>query len=82
MSGGARTAPAACAGGSGAMLSGLAVASMAAAALLAGADAASATSDTTFGDPLDAMENIVGGTGAQLATALAVGAALVGRAIV
>ena len=52
------------------------------AALLAGTDAALATTDTAFGNPLTTVENIVGGTGGQLATALAVGAALVGTAIV
>ena len=81
MSAGARTAPGACADGAGAMLRGLAVASLAAAALLAGADAAFATSDTTFGSPLDTVEDIVGGTGGQLAAALAVGAALVGSVL-
>ncbi len=91
MSGGARTAPGACPGpriGSGAgadrpgaMLRGLAVASLAVAALLAGADAALATTDTTFGDPLDTVQDIVGGTGGQLAAALAVGAALVGSVL-
>ena len=81
MSGGARTAPGACADGSGAMLRGLAVASLAVAAVLAGADAAWATTDTTFGDPLDTVEGIVGGTGGQLAAALAVGAALVGSVL-
>ena len=63
------------------MLRGLAVASLAAAAVLAGADAALATSDTTFGAPLTTVENIVGGTGGQLAAALAVGAALVGSVL-
>ena len=58
-----------------------AVATLAAAAVLAGADAALATSDTTFGDPLDTVEGIVGGTGGQLAAALAVGAALVGSVL-
>ena len=81
MSGGARTAPGACADHSAAMLRGLAVASLAAAALLAGADAALATTDTTFDTPLDTVENIVGGTGGQLAAALAVGAALVGSVL-
>ena len=81
MSGGARTAPAACADRPGAMLRGLAVASLAVAALLAGADAALATTDTTFGDPLDTVQDIVGGTGGQLAAALAVGAALVGSVL-
>ena len=81
MSAGARTAPGASADGSDAMLRGLAVASLAAAALLAGADAALATTDTTFGSPLDTVEGIVGGTGGQLAAALAVGAALVGSVL-
>ena len=40
-----------------------------------------ATTDTTFGDPLDTVEDIVGGTGGQLAAALAVGAALVGSVL-
>ena len=40
-----------------------------------------ATTDTTFGTPLDTVENIVGGTGGQLAAALAVGAALVGSVL-
>ena len=53
----------------------------AAGAMLAGADAALATTDTTFGDPLDTVESIVGGTGGQLAAALAVGAALVGSVL-
>ena len=50
-------------------------------ALLAGADAALATTDTTFGGPLDTVRDIVGGTGGQLAAALAVGAALVGSVL-
>ena len=54
---------------------------LAAAALLAVPDAALATTDTTFGNPLDTVENIVGGTGGQLAAALAVGAALVGSVL-
>ena len=53
----------------------------AAGAMLAGTDIALATSDTTFGDPLDTVEGIVGGTGGQLAAALAVGAALVGSVL-
>ena len=63
------------------MLRGVAVAGLAAAALLAGADAALATTDDTFGSPLDTVEGIVGGTGGQLAAALAVGAALVGSVL-
>lgn len=47
-------------------------------ALLVGADPAFASSDTTFQGPLTTVTNIVGGTGGQLAAALAVGAALVG----
>ena len=58
-----------------------AVAMFAAAAVLAGADAAWATTDTTFDSPLDTVEGIVGGTGGQLAAALAVGAALVGSVL-
>ncbi len=54
---------------------------VAAAALLAGPDAAFATTDTTFGGPLGTVEDIVGGTGGQLAAALAVGAALVGSVL-
>ena len=50
-------------------------------AVLAGADIALATTDTTFGTPLDTVEGIVGGTGGQLAAALAVGAALVGSVL-
>ena len=52
-----------------------------AAAAVAGADGAFATTDTTFGDPLQTVQNIVGGTGGQLAAALAVGAALVGSVL-
>ena len=58
-----------------------AVALLAAAAVVAGPEAAYATTDTTFGTPLDTVENIVGGTGGQLAAALAVGAALVGSVL-
>ena len=64
-----------------AMLRRLALAGLAAAAVAAGADAAWASTDTTFGDPLDTVEGIVGGTGGQLAAALAVGAALVGSVL-
>ncbi len=59
----------------------IAAAAFAAAALLAGPEIACATTDTTFGDPLDTVEGIVGGTGGQLAAALAVGAALVGSVL-
>ena len=58
-----------------------AAAGLAVAAMLSGTDAAFATTDTTFGTPLDTVENIVGGTGGQLAAALAVGAALVGSVL-
>ncbi len=51
------------------------------AAVLTGPEMALATSDTTFGSPLDTVEDIVGGTGGQLAAALAVGAALVGSVL-
>ena len=54
---------------------------LAAAALASGIDPAWATTDTTFGTPLDTVEDIVGGTGGQLAAALAVGAALVGSVL-
>ena len=47
-------------------------------ALLFGAEAALASTDATFQGPLDTVTGIVGGTGGQLAAALAVGAALVG----
>ena len=45
------------------------------------ADAALASTDTTFSGPLDTVSGIVGGTGGQLAAALAVGAALVGSVL-
>ena len=64
-----------------AAMRGLAVTALAGAALLAGPELALATTDTTFGTPLDTVENIVGGTGGQLAAALAVGAALVGSVL-
>jgi len=57
------------------------VVALAAGAALAGPEAALATSDTTFGTPLETVEDIVGGTGGQLAAALAVGAALVGSVL-
>ena len=60
----------------------LGLASLGAGALLVlGVDAALATTDTTFGTPLDTVKDIVGGTGGQLAAALAVGAALVGSVL-
>ena len=54
---------------------------VAAAALLFGADASLASSDSTFQGPLDTVSDMVGGTGGQLAAALAVGAALVGSVL-
>ena len=51
------------------------------AAVIGGIDTAWAASDTTFDAPLDTVKDIVGGTGGQLAAALAVGAALVGLGI-
>ena len=59
----------------------LGLAALGAGALMLGAEAAYATTDTTFGDPLDTVQDIVGGTGGQLAAALAVGAALVGSVL-
>ena len=53
---------------------GIAVAALAA-AVLAVPEIAAATTDTTFDTPLDTVEDIVGGTGGQLAAALAVGEA-------
>ena len=58
-----------------------ATSALAAAAVLAAPEFALATTDTTFGSPLDTVEDIVGGTGGQLAAALAVGAALVGSVL-
>ncbi len=60
---------------------GAAVALLTAAALASGIDPAWATTDTTFGTRLDTVEDIVGGTGGQLAAALAVGAALIGSVL-
>ena len=51
------------------------------AAMLAVPELALATTDTTFDGPLDTVQDIVGGTGGQLAAALAVGAALVGSVL-
>ena len=67
--------------GSDAAMRGAAVMAIMAAIVLAGPDIALATTDTTFGTPLDTVEDIVGGTGGQLAAALAVGAALVGSVL-
>ena len=58
-----------------------AAAGLAVAAMLAAPEMALATTDTTFGDPLETVQDIVGGTGGQLAAALAVGAALVGSVL-
>ncbi len=77
----ARTMPAAGRDRSGDALRIAAVAALAAAAVLTGTDVALATTDTTFGTPLDTVQDIVGGTGGQLAAALAVGAALVGSVL-
>ena len=55
--------------------------SLALVVLFLGMDAARASTDTTFQGPLDTIEGIVGGTGGQLAAALAVGAALVGSVL-
>ena len=68
-------------GPSGAAWRGAAVLAFTAAAVLTGADAALATTDTTFDAPLDTVQDIVGGSGGQLAAALAVGAALVGSVL-
>ncbi len=59
----------------------LAVTALVMAAMAAGPDLALATTDTTFDAPLDTVSDIVGGTGGQLAAALAVGAALVGSVL-
>ena len=68
-------------GASGMAAGRLAAAALTAAALACAIDPAWATTDTTFGSPLDTVEGIVGGTGGQLAAALAVGAALVGSVL-
>ena len=60
---------------------GVAVMVLAMAAVLAGPEIALATTDTTFDAPLDTVQDIVGGSGGQLAAALAVGAALVGSVL-
>ncbi len=77
----ATTKPPACSCGAAAAFGRTALACLAAAAVLAMPEVASATSDTTFDAPLDTVEDIVGGTGGQLAAALAVGAALVGSVL-
>lgn len=50
-------------GRSGEALRTVAVAAFAVVAVLAGPDAALATTDTTFGGPLDTVQDIAGGTG-------------------
>ena len=77
----AKRMPAAGMGGPGATMRALAVTALAAVAMAAGPDIALATTDTTFDAPLDTVSDIVGGTGGQLAAALAVGAALVGSVL-
>ena len=77
----ARKIPGACSDRASGALGRVALASLAVAAVLAGPEIALATTDTTFGDPLDTVQEIVGGTGGQLAAALAVGAALVGSVL-
>ena len=77
----ARKMPGACSDSASGALGRVALASLAAAAVLAGPEIALATTDNTFGDPLDTVQDIVGGTGGQLAAALAVGAALVGSVL-
>ena len=69
------------AGGARTALRAAGAAALAAAALVAAPEAAWATTDTTFGGPLGTVRDIVGGTGGQLAAALAVGAALVGSVL-
>ncbi len=59
----------------------LVVAALGAGALALGVDPAFATTDSTFDAPLETVQDIVGGTGGQLAAALAVGAALVGSVL-
>ena len=78
---GLATMPVAGMGCSGSAWRGAAVLALAMAAMVAGPDLALATTDTTFDAPLDTVSDIVGGTGGQLAAALAVGAALVGSVL-
>ena len=77
----ARTITASGGGRTSGTLRNAALAGLAATAALAAPEIALATTDTTFGNPLDTVEGIVGGTGGQLAAALAVGAALVGSVL-
>ena len=81
MSGASDRAPAFTKSRAGEPLRVAAVTALAVGALLAGADAALATTDTTFDAPLDTVTDMVSGTGGQLAAALAVGAALVGSVL-
>ena len=62
-------------------LRGIGAIALVATVMTTGADLALATTDTTFDAPLDTVQDIVGGTGGQLAAALAVGAALVGSVL-
>ena len=78
---GLATTPVSGMGRSGSAWRGAAVTALAMAAMMAGPDIALATTDTTFDAPLDTVSDIVGGTGGQLAAALAVGAALVGSVL-
>ena len=59
----------------------LGLAALGAGVLALGVDPAFATTDDTFDAPLETVQDIVGGTGGQLAAALAVGAALVGSVL-
>ena len=77
----ARKATDACSDSAPGALGKIGMASLAVGAVLAGPEIALATTDTTFGSPLDTVEGIVGGTGGQIAAALAVGAALVGSVL-
>ena len=72
--------PTACTRGAATAFGRAALACLAAAAVLA-PEIVQASTDTTFDAPLDTVEDIVGGTGGQLAAALAVGAALVGSVL-
>ncbi len=62
-------------------LRGIGTIALVATVMTTGSDLALATTDTTFDAPLDTVQDIVGGTGGQLAAALAVGAALVGSVL-
>ncbi len=81
MSAAANSIPAGGMSGADAAMRGVAVMALAMAAVLAGPEIALATTDTTFDAPLDTVQDIVGGSGGQLAAALAVGAALVGSVL-